>query len=169
MSIFYKWALLGTMLGIVIGYLIYPLIVIAKDENQCLARGIDLPTLATVSTIERKVSTMAKDSFGSKQSVISEINELFDDPDMVAIAECESNFRQFNNDGTPLRGKITPDWGIFQINEPTWDKKAQELGLNYKNSAEDNLQMAKYILEVQGKEAWVCYKKVQNPSLVAVQ
>lgn len=78
---------------------------------------------------------------------------------MKKIFICESNLKQFSDNGEPLQSP-TRDFGISQINEKTWDKKAQELGLDYKHSIDDNLAMAKYVYEVSGKTAWACYKKV---------
>lgn len=45
----------------------------------------------------------------------------------------------------------------MQINEATWDDTAKEMGLDYKNNEDDNLELARYIFEVQGVDAWVCY------------
>jgi hypothetical protein len=46
------------------------------------------------------------------------------------------------------------DIGLLQINNFTWDKKAKELNLDYKNSWKDNILMGMYIYEVQGLNAW---------------
>ena len=72
---------------------------------------------------------------------------------MLAIANCESGFNQ-------EAVSHTNDHGVMQINEATWDETAQELGLDYKNSLDDNLKMARYVYEIQGKDAWVCFNKV---------
>jgi len=78
---------------------------------------------------------------------------------MEQIFICESGLRQFKDDGTVVISP-TRDFGLTQINEKTWDKKAKELGLDYKGSMIQNLQMARYIYDVQGKNAWVCHRKV---------
>lgn len=74
---------------------------------------------------------------------------------MLAIAECESNTMQFKN------GKVvtshTSDVGVFQVNLPVWELKALDLGYDI-YSTHGNIKMARYIYEVQGKNAWVCYK-----------
>ena len=46
------------------------------------------------------------------------------------------------------------DWGLFQINQALWDKKADELGLNYKDAWQDNIQMGLHIYHTQGIKAW---------------
>lgn len=84
------------------------------------------------------------------------VSSLFPDvPDMVPTVLCESKFRQFGPDGTPLISK-TDDVGVAQINIPTWGKQAKELGLDIYNSAADNLTMARIVYEKQGITAWTC-------------
>lgn len=87
------------------------------------------------------------------------VYETFGDaaPAMWEVFKCESGHRQFDAHGNPLRSP-TNDIGFSQINVKTWDKRAGELGLDYRNSLEDNLKMAKYVYDVQGPRAWTCYK-----------
>lgn len=77
-------------------------------------------------------------------------------PHMYAISKCESNHRQFDKNGEPIKSH-TNDFGLFQINEKTWDKIAKEFGLDYKYSLEDNVKMARHVYEKQSFGAWVCY------------
>jgi hypothetical protein len=81
-------------------------------------------------------------------------------PEMVAIIRCESNFKQFNDNGTPLVSR-TSDVGISQINQVHW-ARAKSLGLDIFNSENDNIIMAKIILEEQGKDAWTCHDLVKS-------
>ena len=67
---------------------------------------------------------------------------------MVRIAECESGFNQ------SAVNKKSNDFGIFQVNEATWDEVAKSMGLDYKSNWKSNILLAKYILEVQGISAW---------------
>jgi hypothetical protein len=76
---------------------------------------------------------------------------------MLAIAECESGQEQFDSDGT-TKNSPTNDWGFMQINATSWDKEAKRLGLDYKGSVKDNIEMAKYIYNKQGLRAWSTYK-----------
>jgi hypothetical protein len=76
---------------------------------------------------------------------------------MLAIAKCESGVKQFREDGTVVKSP-TRDFGLFQINEKTWHRVAQELGYDYKGSLDDNLKMARYVYDTQGITAWVCYR-----------
>ena len=68
---------------------------------------------------------------------------------MVKIANCESGFNQ------EAVNKKTMDWGLFQINEKTWDEVAQTTSFaDYKTNWKSNVLLAKYIYEVQGISAW---------------
>lgn len=85
----------------------------------------------------------------TKELIIQEIHKTFPEiPLMVKVAECESNFK------LDAKGP-TNDQGLFQINYPSWNKKAKELGYpDYQVSLEDNLKMARYIYDHQGISAW---------------
>ena len=67
---------------------------------------------------------------------------------MVRIAECESRFNQ------SAVNRKSWDWGLFQINQASWDETAKSMGLDYKSNWKSNILLAKYILEVQGISAW---------------
>ena len=77
---------------------------------------------------------------------------------MLAIVNCESGFNQ-------SAVSHTRDFGLFQINEKTWDATAQEMGLDYKGSLDDNITMARYVYDIQGINAWVCWTKYISPEL----
>ena len=89
-----------------------------------------------------------------EEKILAELPPVF-----LEIAKCESQNRQFKEDGTGLKSP-TADYGYFQINEKVWDKDAQRMGLDYKNSFDDNLAMAVHIYNIQGLDAWVCYKLI---------
>lgn len=80
---------------------------------------------------------------------------------MTAIFTCESGLKQFKADGSPVQSH-TNDWGIAQINELVWDETAKQLGLDYKNSVEDNIKMAIVVHRLQGNSAWVCYNRMYD-------
>jgi hypothetical protein len=80
--------------------------------------------------------------------------EYADTPILIAIAECESNFRQFNPDGTVIRGKVNShDVGVMQINETYWLDKSKSLG-NDIYTVEGNAAYAKYLYAKQGTDPW---------------
>jgi len=62
--------------------------------------------------------------------------------------------REFLPDGSVLKGYPNPhDIGLAQINEPTWGKKAKELGYDI-YTYQGNLMMAKWIFDHQGSKPW---------------
>ena len=76
-----------------------------------------------------------------------------------AVFDCESNWNQ------DVVNYKSGDYGIAQINEYTWDKTAKTLGLDYKNSWQDNLLMAIYIYHQEGLKPWnwskSCWSKLK--------
>lgn len=82
------------------------------------------------------------------------------------IAFCESTFRQFAEDGSPLRGlHNASDVGLFQINEKYHLAKSRELGLNI-YELEGNIAYALYLIKEEGIHHWnwskPCWSK-DNP------
>ena len=85
------------------------------------------------------------------------------------ICSCESNWdpgaepRQFAPDGSPLEYKNygkngsykSSDWGSCQINDVSWAVRAEEMGLDYKNSQADNYALAIAIWNEQGDKPWL--------------
>lgn len=98
---------------------------------------------ATTTPFEYTTETKIEIAFGE------------DAPRMKEIAMCESGMRQFDANGNTITSP-TNDHGLFQINEATWEGVANEMGLDYKNSEEDNIRMAQHILWTSGMDAWVC-------------
>lgn len=79
-----------------------------------------------------------------------------DEPIMVAIAECESHFRQYGKDGSVFRNVLnangTYDIGIMQINS-IWVDKAAKLGLDL-STIQGNLAFGRYLYDAQGSTPW---------------
>ncbi len=55
----------------------------------------------------------------------------------------------------------TDDYGLFQINL-FWDKKAEELKLDYKNNWQDNIKLGIWIFKNSGIQNWSWSKKCWN-------
>ncbi len=89
-------------------------------------------------------------------------SELFDV--LKKIAWCESRNRQFNLDGTILRGEINPqDVGKYQINEHYHLEDSQRLGMDIYTLA-GNTEYAKYLYSKQGSKPWNWSKKCWGDS-----
>lgn len=100
-----------------------------------------------------------------KDKIISEIEKAFpEDPKTaVAIAKCESGLKvDIQSRYIGKDGKQERSFSLFQIHEPSWDRKAKQLGYDdYKTSPRDNIDMARYIYDNAGKswKDWSCYTK----------
>ena len=78
-------------------------------------------------------------------------------PLLKKICTCESGLKQFNEDGTILRGRINPDdVGMCQINEQyhgTRDEILENTGLDI-FTAEGNVAFAKGLFDSDGSVPW---------------
>ena len=73
---------------------------------------------------------------------------------MVKIAFCESGGRQFNSDGTVIRGRENPkDVGKFQINEYYHLADSKRLGMDI-YTLEGNTAYAMHLYKTQGTKPW---------------
>ena len=82
--------------------------------------------------------------------------EYFKDiPIMIDVIRCESTFRQFDENGSVLRGKVNPkDIGLSQINEHYHLETSKKLGLDI-YTIEGNLAYARYLYSIRGTTDWV--------------
>lgn len=80
--------------------------------------------------------------------------ELSDNKVLDAISLCESRNRQFNKDGTVLRGNINPkDVGKYQINEYWHLEASKKMNIDI-YTLEGNTEYAHYLYEKQGTKPW---------------
>jgi hypothetical protein len=108
----------------------------------------------TDEVIEKEVSELTQDSknhLGTEEVV----KDYFKDtPILVAVAQCESNFRHTDEDGEILRGVANYyDIGVMQINERFHLDEANKLGLDIYSIA-GNLEYARYLYENEGVIPW---------------
>jgi hypothetical protein len=74
------------------------------------------------------------------------------------ICKAESGSRQFNKNGSVLRGKENPsDIGYCQISEVIWNDTARKLGYDI-YTEQGNKDMAVWLLEHYGSEPWFLSK-----------
>jgi len=77
-----------------------------------------------------------------------------DAPDMIAIAKCESGFRQFSPDGTVLYGGSGKAYiGIFQIGQRLHLGPAAAMGLDIM-TVEGNIAYARHLFSRSGTVPW---------------
>ena len=103
----------------------------------------------TYSEISEQVNTKVK----TTEEIIAE--HFADTPILKKIAFCESRYRQFNEDGTVLRGVVNPkDVGVMQINEKYHLEASKKLGYDI-YTLEGNIDYAKDLYSKQGSRPWV--------------
>jgi 6-phosphogluconolactonase/glucosamine-6-phosphate isomerase/deaminase len=76
-----------------------------------------------------------------------------DEPVMYAIAGCESNYRQYDTDGSILRNTHSSALGLFQIMQSTHEKTAAQLGIDI-YTIQGNAAYAKYLYDQEGTAPW---------------
>lgn len=118
------------------------------------ATSTDTPS-APISTSTPKVVSVAKVETELKKTTEDIVREEFSDiPIMVEIAKCESQFTQFNKDGSVHRGRINPaDVGAFQVNESYHLRESQKLNLDI-HTVDGNLKYARHLYENEGVGPW---------------
>ena len=83
---------------------------------------------------------------------------------MNQVAKCESGWRQFNKEGSVLRGKVNnKDVGYFQINETYHLDTSIRLGYDIYTLI-GNILYAKYLLDTYGLKPWKASESCWNPS-----
>jgi len=93
--------------------------------------------------------------FISSKAVEAYVKDQFaDEPILVDIARCESTYRQFDQTGNILRGKVNQgDVGVMQINEKYHADEAVKMGINI-YTVEGNLQFGRYLYNKYGSDPW---------------
>ena len=97
-------------------------------------------------------------------TVKEQVQKYFADaPIMVAIAGCESHYRQFDNDGSVFRGEQNHlDVGVMQINERYHLEASKALGYDI-HTIEGNMAYGRYLYEHEGTAPWIsssyCWNK----------
>jgi hypothetical protein len=92
------------------------------------------------------------------------VREVFKDtPILIKIAYCESTYRQFQEDGKVLRGKVnSDDIGVMQINTRYHEADSKKLGFDI-YTFQGNVGYAQYLYDTQGTSPWIhsskCWKK----------
>lgn len=135
-----------------------------KLKNTFSISMIAFALLATTSaafaedattTASSTPSATVPNPYLSSAAVEARVRQYFaDSAVMVSIAKCESGFRQFNSDGTPLDGGSGGMIGVFQIGRAVHDEYAKSIGLDI-NTLEGNLGYARYLYAKDGTDPWL--------------
>ncbi|MFA6226961.1 MAG: hypothetical protein WC631_00535 [Candidatus Paceibacterota bacterium] len=131
---------------------------IVADNVSTSPRGVLAP-------IEEKTEINIPDNEGLRNKV----QKLFaEDPLLIDIARCESHFRQYDKDGSVLRGKVNKsDVGVMQINLYYHADKAGKLGYDLM-TPEGNMAYAKYLYNREGVQPWISSSACWNDNTAAI-
>ena len=112
-------------------------------------------TKGTLTSAATKSTAVASSSLATRAEVEKRVREYFKDaPNMIEIARCESNFRQFTDAGNVLRGGMGGQMvGVYQFYESVHSSAAKALGFDI-SSLEGNLAYARHVYEAQGTTPW---------------
>ncbi len=111
------------------------------DQNNIISTSTEIISTSTTNKVNDEIESKVKTYFS-------------DTPIMQKIAYCESRNRQFDTDGSVIRGVVnSKDVGIFQINEKYHLSDSQKMGMNI-HSVEGNIKYAKHLYDTQGTRPW---------------
>ncbi|KND48950.1 MAG: hypothetical protein AB200_00790 [Parcubacteria bacterium C7867-005] len=134
-------------------------------------QAIALPEVAITESLEPEiVESEDYEPITDTENVERFVADYFEDtPILARIAECESQYRQFNSKGDVLRGVENPlDVGVMQINEKYHLEDSKKLGFNIYH-IEGNVAYAEYLYEKQGAKPWMssspCWAKYTHKEL----
>jgi hypothetical protein len=89
-----------------------------------------------------------------------------DAPIMVAVAKCESGFRQFDHTGHPLFGGTGGMEGVFQLAAAIHGDTAQGLGYDI-STLDGNLAYARYLYDNEGLVPWLASQNCWSPAPIS--
>jgi hypothetical protein len=146
-----KWFVLLVILAALVAFLVYQKVLAPRNAEA------QVTSTSTHSTdFQTATSTLEKLPIESLSSKIEKLvrEEFSDIPILIKIASCESQFRQFDTDGTVLRGKVNPlDRGLFQINEKYHLEASKRLGIDI-YTLKGNMAYARHLYEQSGTTPW---------------
>ncbi len=121
-------------------------------------------SMAGAQTATSAVAPIARNLTNAKQVETYLRREFADRPILVEVARCESTFRQFDENGIVIRGKVNRgDVGVMQINEKYHGESADKLGHDI-YSIEGNVAFAKHLFERFGTSPWSASSKCWSNS-----
>jgi len=125
----------------------------ATTATSSSMERISTTTVSHAATTTSATTTLI--AVHNRAAVEKRVREVFaSTSDMVDIARCESNFRQFTDAGKPFRGGADGGMiGVFQFNERVHTVEATALGFDLA-TLEGNLGYAKHIYDAEGATPW---------------
>ena len=132
-----------------------------------LTASIALAVSAFLTSSLESTDTLRIQPFSPAQTVEEYVRDYFaDEPVMIAIAKCESQFRQTDKNGKLLKNANSSAIGVFQIMSSLHATGAEKnLGIDI-TTIEGNSAYARYLFENSGTKPWnaskACWGKTQE-------
>ena len=129
--------------------------------------GVSTPmttaSLDSVNSAKPTEMTVKTNQIQKADTVEEVVDEYFKDtPILSKVAFCESRYRQFDANGSILRGNAnSKDVGVMQINEDFHSLESQKLDMDI-HTLEGNLKYAKHLYENEGLKPWLSSSKCWN-------
>jgi hypothetical protein len=123
-------------------------------SNQTGSTTMIATTTGTTSPVIEQSHTEA-DFIDSKAVEAYVKKQYSNEPILIDIARCESTYRQFDQTGNIIRGKVNKgDVGVMQINEHYHADEAAKMGINI-YTTEGNVEFGRYLYNKYGSQPWI--------------
>lgn len=120
--------------------------------NPIIADQFEKPQVAQTYSVKRPTSTASAEIYD--QIVERSVKYGIHTDTALRIANCESNLRQYTENGEILHGKQNPaDAGVFQINEKWHLSQSQALDLDI-HTTKGNIEYAMWLMKKEGNRHW---------------
>jgi peptidoglycan hydrolase-like protein with peptidoglycan-binding domain len=134
-----------------------PWVVLAQTTTQP-TQNLAATTTTQVSTSSTATATppiITLPDYKIPSNVEALVRAYFaDTPVMIAIAKCESRFRQFADSGNVLNGGSGGMIGVYQISSNVHREFARNIGYDI-DTVQGNLGYARYLYDKEGTNPWI--------------
>jgi flagellar capping protein FliD len=125
-----------------------------KINPQAIVFILALSIFGPITTVAEASSKTTTEFFTQAESEAKVRTFFKDTPVMTEIARCESEFRQYTDNGNVLRGGSANGMiGVFQFFESIHTPIAKELGFDLA-TLDGNLAYAKHLFQSEGTNPW---------------
>ena len=129
------------------------------NPTKEVAAQTELPTIGQPLTLSNQIQSSTSTRVTMKiLTTAKRMNlETSQALELVDVALCESNFHQdwpHPNIATSTGEVMSTDYGVFQINDHYHGARFDKLGLDYKNSEDDNITAGILLYQQFGSKPW---------------
>lgn len=123
------------------------------EQSALGNRFVILAIVTAITFLTALPVAFGQTSFEKPSEIEKKVKTAFTDaPVMIAVAQCESGFRQFYDSGNVFRGS-SKYIGIFQIDETLHKNTASAIGFDI-YTVDGNIGYARHLYTTQGATPW---------------